>query len=61
MVKQFNKQNLKQVREEINKGLSELSDKIGIKLEIGAIRFDNFTFTTKMSAKINSPEAIVAT
>jgi len=51
-IKQFNKQNLKEVRVEIDKTLNELGKKLGIKLSIRNIRFDDLTFRTTLEANI---------
>lgn len=57
MIKQFDKYNLHEVRAEINKSLSEAGERLGMKLEIGSITFGDFSFTTKMTVTIKSPEA----
>ena len=60
-INQFNKQNLNEVRTRINIALKDVGADMGINLSIGAIRFGEFEFTTKLSAKVDSPEAQVAT
>lgn len=51
-MKNFDKQNLKTVRMDINKALAEVAAKHGISLTIGNISFTEDTFSTKLSAAI---------
>jgi len=55
-MKQFTKENLGEVRSEINKALNEAGKKLGIDLSIATIRFDARSFRTTLSANILEPE-----
>jgi hypothetical protein len=59
-ITQFNRQNLNEIRTRINIALKDLGAEMGINISIGAIRYGEFEFTTKLSAKVDSPEAQVA-
>lgn len=52
MIKEFNKANLKNVREDISAILSKYAKDNGIKISIGNISFTAGSFTTKMEAKV---------
>jgi hypothetical protein len=52
MIKEFNKTNLKTVREDITAILSKYAKENGIELKIGNISFTAGSFTTKMEAKV---------
>lgn len=52
MIKEFNKVNLKIVREDISAILSKYAKETGIELSIGNIRFSSGSFTAKLDAKI---------
>lgn len=49
----FDKQNLRQIRNDINVALAAVAAKHGIKLDIGNIRFSSDRFTTKLTATSN--------
>ena len=52
MIKEFNKVNLKNVREDISAILSKYAKDNGIEIKIGNISFNAGSFTTKMEAKV---------
>jgi len=52
MITEFNKTNLKNVREDISAILSKYAKETGIQLSIGNIRFTAGTFSAKLDAKI---------
>lgn len=52
MIKEFNKANLKNVREDISAILSKYAKENGIEIKIGNISFNAGSFTTKMEAKV---------
>jgi hypothetical protein len=56
-MKQFTKQNLNEVRAEIDKALLEVGNKLGIDLSIGSIRFDSSLFRTTLSANVRKTQA----
>jgi hypothetical protein len=56
-MKQFTKQNLNEVRAEIDKALLEVGNKLGIDLSIGSIRFDSSSFRTTLSANVKEVQA----
>ncbi len=56
-MKQFTRQNLGEVRAEIDKALIEVGNKLGIDLSIGNIRFDAGTFRTTLSAHVREAQA----
>ena len=51
-ITKFDKSALKLLRPEINKSLAELSERFGITLKIGNIRYDDDTFTSKIEASL---------
>lgn len=52
MIKEFNKANLKNVREDISAILSKYAKENGIEIKMGNISFNAGSFTTKMEAKV---------
>jgi hypothetical protein len=48
-IDQFNKQNLKELRQELNKVLAQFNEKHGLNSSIGNINFTNDRFTTKLT------------
>lgn len=52
MIKEFNKTNLKNVREDITAILTKYAKENGIEIKIGNISFTAGSFTTKMEAKV---------
>ena len=52
MIKQFDKTNLKTVRQDLNAILSKYAKDNGIEINIGNISFNAGSFTTKMEAKV---------
>lgn len=52
MINEFNKVNLKNVREDISAILSKYAKDNGIEISIGNISFNAGSFTTKMEAKV---------
>ena len=56
-MKSFTRQNLGDVRAEIDKALIEVGNKLGIDLTIGNIRFDAGTFRTTLSASVREAQA----
>lgn len=51
-IKTFDKQNLKQIRVDLDNALNDLGGKYGIKLSVGTIRFEGTSFRTTLSAMI---------
>lgn len=51
-ITKFTKQNLPQVRSDINKILKEYADENGFTINLGNIRFNNGEFTAKLETKI---------
>jgi|TARA_R110000787_G_scaffold150692_3_gene264611 hypothetical protein len=51
-ITKFDKPTLKLLRPEIDKSLAELSERFGITLKIGNIRYDDDTFTSKIEASL---------
>ncbi len=47
-IKEFNKQNLKEIRSELEKALAVIGEKYQLNLEVGNIRFSNEKFSTKL-------------
>ena len=59
-IKSFDKQNLKEIRKEIDEALVKVAKSNGIKLSIGSISFQADTFTTKITAIIeNSKTGVI--
>lgn len=50
----FDKQNLKSLRSDIDKAIKEVADKHGISLSIGSISFTQDRFTTRLTALTKS-------
>jgi len=48
----FDKQNLKQIRADIDAALKAVEDKYGMKVSLGSIRFDANTFSGKLTAAV---------
>jgi len=59
MITEFNKVNLKNVREDISAILSKYAKETGIELSIGNIRFTSGTFSAKLDAKIKGAKTEV--
>ena len=51
-IKQFNRTNLRELREELNGALSDLAEQLGISIEIGNMRFSEHNVTIKLDANI---------
>lgn len=58
MIKEFNKANLKNVREDISAILSKYAKDNGIEIKIGNISFNSGSFSTKMEATVLGAETI---
>lgn len=56
--KDFNKQNLKILVDEINKSVSVLNKKYGIKIKVAGGTFSDTNFKTKLTADIDNPVVI---
>jgi hypothetical protein len=52
-ISNFEKSNLKVIREDVDAALKAVGDKYGISLHLGNIRFDQKTFSGKLEATIN--------
>ena len=57
MIKQFDKQNLAQVRVALDKALAQVQDEFGIKISVGSISFQANSFSTKLTAVVSAPTA----
>ncbi len=55
--KNFNKQNIKNVREEFQNALNEVGKKFGCNIKMGTIRYEDVEFSCKMNVTVDSPEA----
>jgi len=53
-ITQFNKQNLKAIREELNAALETVAKKHGLQIGLGGISFTDGSFTTKMTVVTKS-------
>jgi len=60
MFKNFNKDKVSLARIKVQKALDELGKEMGCTFKMGTIRYDDFTFRTKLEVKVNSPEANTA-
>lgn len=56
-VKEFTKASVRAMRANLDSDLSKIGKKYGIDFSLGTISFDSVKFTTRMTAKINSPAA----
>lgn len=54
-IESFNRENLKNMRKEINQALTALGDKYGVMFEIGNIRFSDHNFRTQLSVTVSNP------
>jgi len=54
MIKEFNRENLKLMREEINQALAAITEKYGVTTEIGNIRYSTNSFHTKLTVTVGA-------
>lgn len=52
MIKQFDKSNLNEIRTAVDIALAGVGSQFGIKIDIGNIKFDDHTFTSKVEASV---------